>query len=110
MKPTDANDPLDALLQENDPYVEDNGFTARVIDALPPRRRRAWLRPAILLGAAIIGFAVMAWWLPSLTFIYNVDSTGAFTINVESLFTLAALLVVLASLSWGLFAAVEWED
>ena len=50
MNPPEENDPVDALLREQNSYVEDGGFTARVIQSLP-RRRRAWLRPVILLGA-----------------------------------------------------------
>ena len=42
-------DPIDALLREQNAYVDDNGFTARVIKELP-RRRRAWLRPTIMLS------------------------------------------------------------
>ena len=34
----ETNDPLDALLREQNLYVEDNGFTMRVISALPRRR------------------------------------------------------------------------
>ena len=39
MNPPETNDPLDALLREQDKYIEDNGFTARVVAALPRRRR-----------------------------------------------------------------------
>ena len=33
MNPSDTNDPLDALLREQNDYIEDNGFTARVMGA-----------------------------------------------------------------------------
>ncbi|MEY4918699.1 MAG: hypothetical protein RL616_2612, partial [Verrucomicrobiota bacterium] len=57
MNPPEENDPLDALLREQNSYVEDGGFTARVVKSLP-RRRRAWLRPAILLGTTAIGLVL----------------------------------------------------
>ncbi len=63
MNPPETNDPLDALLREQDKYIEDNGFTARVVAALP-RRRRAWLRPVILMGAVAIGSVLAVGWLP----------------------------------------------
>jgi hypothetical protein len=51
------------LLREQDKYIEDNGFTARVVAALPCRRR-AWLRPVLLLGAVAIGSVLAVLWLP----------------------------------------------
>lgn len=63
MNPPETNDPLDALLREQDKYTEDNGFTARVVAALP-RRRRAWLRPVLLLGTVAIGSVLAVEWLP----------------------------------------------
>jgi len=56
-------DPIDALLREQNTYVDDSGFTARVVKSLP-RRRRAWLRPALLLGAVAIGSVLAILWLP----------------------------------------------
>ena len=109
MKPSDANDPLDAILKENHPHADDNGFTQRVIASLPPRRR-SWLRPAILIGTALIGFGVVAWWLPSLLSIFNTDATGTVNLNTQAFLVLGALLLAMGSLVWGLFAAVEWED
>lgn len=109
MKPSDANDPLDAILKVNDPHVDDNGFTARVMDALPPRRR-SWLRPAILIGAVLIGFGALAWWLPSMLSIFNSDTNGTISVSTKTFSALGALLLVFGALSLGLFAAVEWED
>ena len=45
------DDPLEAMLVA--PYLDDAGFTARVLDALPARRR-ARLRPLILLAATLL--------------------------------------------------------
>ena len=54
MNSPETNDPVDALLRAQNTYLDDHGFTARVSRALP-RRRRAWLRPVILLSATAIG-------------------------------------------------------
>ena len=111
MNPPEANDPLDALLRESDAYIEDQGFTARVMDALPPRRR-TWLRSAILFGAALIGFTFIAWWLPPARDIFVTAPDGGLAVqfNLQSLLTAGALLVATASLIWGVIAAVRWED
>jgi hypothetical protein len=52
---TDAIDRL--LLGDASRDVIDEGFTARVMGALPARRAapRAWLRPALVLGSAAVG-------------------------------------------------------
>ncbi|MBL6750851.1 MAG: hypothetical protein ISP90_10035 [Nevskia sp.] len=50
---------LEQLLREDaarEPYIEDAGFTARVMDRLPPAQRSySWLGPALGgLGAAVV--------------------------------------------------------
>jgi hypothetical protein len=114
MKPPETNDSLDALLRENDAYLEDGGFTARVVAALPPRRR-SWLRPVILLGATVIGFALIAWWLPPLSKLSDVfvrDQQGSILLELsaQSILLAGVLALVAASLFWSLFAVIKWED
>ncbi len=53
------NDPIDPLLDEPQPYLEDAGFTARVMGALPPRRSRS-ARTVVLTGAALAATAALA--------------------------------------------------
>ena len=50
---------LDRQLREAAPYVDDDGFTARVVARLPsaPREPR-WLRAIVLLGLALLGSGV----------------------------------------------------
>jgi len=50
---------LDRQLREATPYIDDEGFTARVMARLPaaPRDPR-WLRAMILLGLAILGSGI----------------------------------------------------
>jgi hypothetical protein len=52
-------DHFDRQLREAAPYVDDNGFTARVLHRLPaPRRRRRSFRGTILLAAALLASAL----------------------------------------------------
>ena len=48
-------DQLDRQLRDAAPYIDDNGFTARVLQQLPaPRHARRSLRGAILLGITLL--------------------------------------------------------
>lgn len=50
---------LDRQLREAVPYINDDGFTARVIATLPAARREPqWLRAMIVLGLALLGTGV----------------------------------------------------
>ena len=50
---------LDRQLREAVPYINDDGFTARVIARLPVARREPqWLRAMIVLGLALLGSGV----------------------------------------------------
>jgi hypothetical protein len=50
---------LDRQLREAVPYINDDGFTARVIASLPASRREPqWLRALIVLGLALLGTGV----------------------------------------------------
>jgi hypothetical protein len=50
---------LDRQLREAMPYIDDEGFTARVMARLPAARREPrWLRAMILLGLTILGSGI----------------------------------------------------
>ena len=50
---------LDRQLHEAAPYIDDDGFTARVMANLPVAQRNPrWLRAMILLGLAILGSGI----------------------------------------------------
>jgi len=50
---------LDRQLLEAVPYINDNGFTARVVASLPAAGREPqWLRALIVLGLALLGTGV----------------------------------------------------
>jgi hypothetical protein len=56
------NDPIDRILRNHaEDSIADDGFSARVLGALPApaTRARPWLRPALVLGSTALG-AVLA--------------------------------------------------
>jgi hypothetical protein len=58
---TDKPDKLDRLLREDaNAALADEGFTARVLGALPPAPARPfpWLKPALVLGSTALGAAL----------------------------------------------------
>jgi len=59
MNPMIDDEMLDRQLREGVPYIDDDGFTARVMSRLPaaPREPR-WLRAIVLLGLALLGSGV----------------------------------------------------
>jgi len=59
MNPMIDDETLDRQLCEAMPYIDDEGFTARVMARLPAARREPrWLRAMILLGLTLLGSAV----------------------------------------------------
>jgi len=46
---------LDARLREEAPYIDDAGFTAKVVQQLPPPRPRRSFRAAILVCLTLLG-------------------------------------------------------
>ena len=111
MNPPETSDPIDALLREENHYVEDGGFTQRVARALPARRR-AWFRPLVLLSAIAIGSGLAVCWLPwgnlpalNLAALRSLDAQPA-----QLLLPWVVVTAVIASLVWGLAAALQWED
>ena len=49
---------LDARLRDEAAYVDDAGFTASVVQKLPPRRVRHSLRAVILLGVTLVASTI----------------------------------------------------
>jgi|ERR1017187_977194 hypothetical protein len=108
MSQPEDKDPIDALLREQHAYIEDDGFTTRVLAALPPRRR-TWLRPILLLGATAIGSALAIQWLPWEN-LSSLDASALLSLNSQALLPWLLVLSVAASLTWAVIAAVQWED
>ncbi len=109
MHAPEEKDPVDTLLREQNAYVEDGGFTARVMAALPQRRRHSWLRPALLLGAAAIGAVLAIRWLPWES-LPPLDLTALLSLNFQALAPWLSVVLVAASIAWAVVAAVQWDD
>jgi len=88
---------LDQQLRQAAPYIDDEGFTARVLQQLPPPRRgHDVLRAAILLGMTFLA-SVLA---------YIVSGGGRFvSVTLERLAALPALWVLVLALASGLIIA-----
>jgi hypothetical protein len=107
MNPPEANDPLDALLREENQYIDDRDFTARVLARLP--RRRLGLRPALLLAVTVIGAVVAAFCLPWKELILP-DPNSLFSTDSPTLSAWTLVLAVMGSLAWAAVSALQWED
>ena len=84
---TQEEDWLDAKLRDEMPYIDDDGFTSRVGQQLPVRRRSSKARSAILLSSAIVA-AVIA---------YVILGGSSFVLDVVGWFAvkpLAALYII----------------
>jgi anti-sigma factor RsiW len=108
MNPPEEKDPIDTQLREQTPYIDDNGFTQRVIAALPPRRR-TWLRPVLLLGSAAVGIVLAIQWLPW-SDLPPLDMSALLSLNSQILSPWVVMLSVMTSLFWAVVSAVQWDD
>ena len=107
MKQPEDNDPIETLLRESNAYIDDDGFTARVVAALPRRRRS--VRSAALLGLLMVGIAVALLWLPWAN-LPPLDAVAVAPFNVRVLLPWVAVFAVVASLVWATVGAVESDD
>lgn len=65
MTQTDKLEALFATMRQSEPYLPDDGFTARVITRLPKvRELPEWQKNVILLAFTALGSAIAAWMLP----------------------------------------------
>lgn len=101
-------DPIDALLREQNNHIDDDGFTNRVLMALPPRRR-IWVRPLFLLGAAAIGSVLAIRWLPWDN-LSAPDLSALLSLNPQVLMPWLVVFSVAAALVCAVVAAVQPED
>ena len=82
-------------------YISDNGFTARVMEALPPAGDAlpAWRRPVVVLLWIIAG-AFIALALPGVAVDVARAAYTLFSARPFSLSTLAFMLLVVGAASW----------
>lgn len=57
-------DGLKAMFSTTDDYIEDNGFTNRVLARLPPQRAKGAARAAVILGFTVLACLVSLFVLP----------------------------------------------
>lgn len=109
MNPSEDNDPLDALLGEENSHIADDGFTARVMTSLPRARSVFRWQQWFLIGAAIIGQGFAAWWLPwkDLTPLYL---SALVSHNFQALLPWAVVFCVTGSILWAMITAIQLED
>ena len=85
---------LDRKLQEAAPYIQDDGFTARVLQHLPaPRQAGQFLRPLILVGMSAFASA--------LTYVLS-DGGRFLLVEMFKLTTIPTLWVVAFALASGM--------
>ena len=102
MKDREKEDWLEMSLSESEPYIDDDGFSKRVLHNLPARvERPEWLKAVILLSAAALSSICVFILLPDsqiiATMIENLFSFSALDLNL-----LLPLTVVLSisAISW----------
>ena len=76
---------LDARLRDDAVYIDDGGFTARVVQKLPTRRVRLVVRAAILLGLTLVASVIA----------YLLSDGGWFIAEEVTRFSLLPLPVIL---------------
>ncbi|EEF59844.1 hypothetical protein [Pedosphaera parvula] len=108
MNPPDTDDPLDLLLKEQETYVEDCGFTARVMMSLPKRKRVLTFRVILLSGSALLGLVLAAWFLRG-TEILTGDQSGPGFPLLTTLLGLLPLVVVAIAIIWGVVSGFNEE-
>jgi hypothetical protein len=104
IRPVPADAVERALVDDASRHLDDAGFTANILAALPEQRaaRPQWLRPAILLSGAVAGSVLAASLLPAEMSAVR----GALDLATGAGFTPAAMVTVSASALMGIIAAV----
>jgi hypothetical protein len=106
----DEDEPLEAMLSKEEPYIDDAGFTARVIERLPPRRRPAtWVRSAIVLGSSVLAALLVLVYRPlgaelsrALSHLCRPDASSLSSVPLAS-------VVLLVMLLWASVTAAQSE-
>jgi hypothetical protein len=103
------DDRLDALLREEAPYIDDAGFTARVVQQLPAPRRSRASRNLILLAFTIV--ATLAAYVVSggAAFIAE-EAAFLVAMPVATVWVLAAITAILVTLVGGYAAMAKARE
>ena len=103
-------DPFDALLRESEAHIPDDGFTARVLVALPPRRRFEPLRVALFAAAWLAGAVILLVHAPALVGTATAFLQHARHGELAPLLALAPVVFAVGCLVWALasWALEDW--
>jgi hypothetical protein len=101
------NDPIDKLLREQESYITDDGFTQRVVAALP-KRRPAFQR-IILLAVVIVGAAMAAYWMPWKT-LPPLDYAQLWTMDLKVVSAWLPFITVGVALTSAVWSAFRREN
>jgi len=99
------DDPFDAKLREELPYIDDDGFTSRVAQQLPVRRRSGPARAAFLVSVSLLS-AVVAFVAAGGTG-FLMDVVGWFAVMPVSLMVSVAIACGLLVTALGVFLAIS---
>ena len=105
MNPPDEIDAIDELFRQQENRVEDDGFTAQVMEGIPRPRRRAWVNPVLLLFAAGLCSVLAAFWVPW-TNLPAVRPADLLSPSAAILLPWTLAVTVIGSLIWTAMAAV----
>jgi hypothetical protein len=100
--PPERPDPFEALLHESDVSLPDDGFTARVLSSLPPRRRFDLLRWALFAMAWLAGAVILLFHAPALVGIAATFLQHARHGEFVPLLALAPVVFAVGCLVWAL--------
>ena len=103
-------DPFDAFLREADTHIPDDGFTARVLTALPPRRRFDSFRLVLFAAAWLAGAVIVLLRAPTVAVTAAAFLQHARHGELAPLLALAPVLFAVGCLVWALasWALEEW--
>jgi hypothetical protein len=103
-------DPIEALLHEPEAHIPDDGFTTRVLAALPPRRRFDPLRLALFATAWLAGVAILLVHAPTFAGTAMAFLQHARHGELTPLLALAPVVFAAGCLAWALasWALEEW--
>lgn len=102
-------DPLEAFLLEAQEHIPDEGFTARVIASLPPRRRPGLRRAGILASATLVGAALAVGQLPPPSLVSEMLAWGWRAAGPHLIPLLLPVLLAVVALGWSVYALVSEE-
>ncbi|HWM23829.1 MAG TPA: hypothetical protein VNP98_03325 [Chthoniobacterales bacterium] len=105
MDENSQEDLLDARLREEAAYIDDAGFTGRVVQKLPARPVRHWLRAVILLGLTLVA-SVIVYFLSGDTW-FIAEGVARFTLLPLPVIWLCAAAATGLVMAGGLAAALS---